>query len=131
MVKLGVFLIGKVYWEGGSKYNFRRNFLIFSKHWTGYWTIGLLHWSLDRFLFYAFFLPRYFFIGSSTIQCYKLISFPWNSSGIVITFILFYLTSYFLILRWVRNPKCYNLIIWYKGGIKNGLIRTTYNIWWN
>ena len=111
--------------------------LIFSKHCNDYWTINILHsllnWSLDWVAVYTFFLSHYYFVGSSTIQCYKLISRLWNPGGIIITIIiLFYLASYFLILRCVRDHVCYNLIIWYKRGIKNGLTKMdTYNIWWN
>ena len=68
------------------------------------------------------FAPHYSFVWSSTIQRYKLIRQPFNPSGIIISIILlFYLASCFLILKCIRAPGCYNLIIWYKGGIKKGV----------
>ena len=111
--------------------------LIFSKLYNDYWTISFLHsllnWSLDRVSFYAFFLPHFYYVGCSTIQLYKLISRSCNPDGIIINIIiLFYLVFGLLILRCVRDHVCYNLIIWYKGSIKNGLLKMdTYNIWWN
>ena len=50
--------------------------------------------------------------------------------GIIISIILLiYLMSFFLVLRCVKTLVCYNLIIWYEGGVKNGLIKMdTYNI---
>ena len=108
--------------------------LIFSKNCTNCWTISishsLLHWSLDWVGFYEFFLPHFYFTGSSTIQCYKLISCPYNLGGIVVSIILlFYLASCFLILWSIRALVCYNLIVWYKEGIEIGLIKMdTYNI---
>ena len=80
-----------------------------------------------------YFTPHYYFVGSSIIQHYKLISRPYIPSGIITkTIVLFYLASCFLILRSIRAPFCYNLIIWYERGIKNELIKMdTYNTWWN
>ena len=87
---------------------------------------------IDLFIGLSF-TPHYYFVGSSIIQLFKLISCPYNPGGIIIRIILlFYLASCFLILRCIRALSCYNLIIWYKWGIKNGLIKMdTYNIWWN
>ena len=63
----------------------------------------------------------------------QLISRPCNPSGIIISIILLvYLAPYFIILICIRDRVCYHFIIWYKGGIKNGLTKMdTYNIWWN
>ena len=47
--------------------------------------------------------------------------------GIIISIILLiYLMSFFLVLRCVKTLVCYNLIIWYEGGVKNGLIKNGY-----
>ena len=75
------------------------------------------------------FPPHYYFVGSSTIQRYKLTRLPFNPDWVIINIILLlFLASCLLIPRWIRAPSCYNLIIWYKGGIKNGLIKMdTYN----
>ena len=80
-----------------------------------------------------YFTPHYYFVGSSTIQRYKLIRHLCNPGGIIIRMILlFYLASCFLILRCIRDPACYNMIIWYKVSISNGLIKMdTHNVWWN
>ena len=66
---------------------------------------------IDLFIGF-YFTPHYYFVGSSTIQRYKLISHPCNPGGIIINIILlFYLASYFLIIRFVRDLVCYKLII--------------------
>ena len=81
-------------------------------------SIFYILWCIDLFTGFCF-TPHYYFFGSSTIQCYKLISFPYNLGGIVVSIILlFYLESCFPILRCIRDPICYDLIIWYKGDIK-------------
>ena len=86
---------------------------------------------IDLFIGF-YYTPHYYFTRSSTIQRYKLISHPCNTSGIIISIILLlYLASCFVILRCIRDPVCHKLRIWYKGRIKNGLIKIdTYNIWW-
>ena len=52
----------------------------------------------------SYFTPQYYFVRYSIIQHYKLISHPYNDGWIIIIIILlFYLASYFIILRCLRD----------------------------
>ena len=99
-------------------------------------TIGLsifyIHFYIDLFVEFPFthfsFLIT-ILLGFPLSNTTNWLVAPTIGEIIIRIILLFYLVSCFLVLRCVKALACYKFIIWYKGGVKNGLIKLdSYNI---